>query len=113
MSLLAVTLQPFLAAKIKAVLAIIIWPRWWLLGQTRCFKWTGQKSQPVRVNLETLILGDNLIDFVLDVTEEACEAECEIMPGCNFYTYHNGNSSTYPDTCFFLTELRDMVARWL
>ena len=31
-SLLAVTLQPFLATKIEAVLATIIWPRWWLPG---------------------------------------------------------------------------------
>ena len=55
------------------------------------------------------ILGDNLIDFVLDVTEADCEAECNILPECNFYTYHNGNSSTYPDTCFFLTELREPI----
>ena len=57
------------------------------------------------------ILGDNLIDFVLDVSAEACEAECNILPECNFYTHHDGNSLTYPDTCFFLTELREPLTQ--
>ena len=35
-SLLAVTLQPFLAAKIEAVLATTIWPRWWLPASNQC-----------------------------------------------------------------------------
>ena len=28
---------------------------------------------------------------------------------CNFFTYHNSNSSTYSDTCFLLTELRENI----
>ena len=55
------------------------------------------------------ILNDNQLDFIVDVTEEACEAECENLPECNFFTYHYGNSSTYPDTCFLLTELREPI----
>ena len=46
---------------------------------------------------------------MVDVTEAACEAECQIQEGCNFFTYHNSNSSTYPETCFLLTELREPI----
>ena len=55
------------------------------------------------------ILSDNLIDFVLDVGKEACEAACNNMSACNFYTHHNQQSETYPNTCFFLTELRGVI----
>ena len=55
------------------------------------------------------ILNDNQIGFIVDVSEEACEAECEGLPECNFFTYHFANSSTYPDTCFLLTELREPI----
>ena len=51
------------------------------------------------------ILGDNLIDFAVDITKEACASECEALLGCNAYTYHFANSTSYPETCFLLTEL--------
>ena len=54
-------------------------------------------------------LSDNQIDFVVGVTEAACEAECQIQEGCEFITYHNSNSSTYHETCFLLTELREPI----
>jgi len=56
------------------------------------------------------ILTDNQVDFIVDVSEAACEAECTIVPECNFFTYHYGNSSTFPDTCFLLTELREPIS---
>jgi len=51
------------------------------------------------------IIGDNLVDFAVDLTKEACASECEDLLGCDAYTYHFGNSTTYPETCFLLTEL--------
>ena len=56
------------------------------------------------------ILSDNQVDFIVDVSEAACEAECTIAPECNFFTYHYGNSSTFADTCFLLTELREPIS---
>ena len=53
------------------------------------------------------VLGTNLIDFVASVSEAACEAECEVVESCHFFTYHWSNSSTNPDTCFLLKELQE------
>ena len=52
---------------------------------------------------------DNLLGAVQVATEAACEAECDELPECNFFTYHYGNSSTFPDTCSLLTELREPI----
>jgi len=53
------------------------------------------------------VLGTNLIDFVASVSEAACEAECEVVESCHFFTYHWANSSTNPGTCFLLKELQE------
>ena len=42
---------------------------------------------------------------MVDVTKEECASQCEDLLGCDVYTYHFGNSTTFPNTCFFLTEL--------
>ena len=55
------------------------------------------------------LLDTNLIDFIVDVTEAACEAECTILEECKFFTYHWDNSSTFPSTCFLLTELLEPI----
>ena len=52
-----------------------------------------------------LITGENLIDFAVDVSKGACASECEALLGCDVYTYHYPNSTSYPSTCFLLTEL--------
>ena len=49
------------------------------------------------------------VDFVLDVSLEVCQVLCNNMSACNFYTFHGENSTTYPDTCFLLTELREPI----
>ena len=43
-------------------------------------------------------LGENLIDFVADVTMTECEDECEVNEQCQFFTYHQPNSTVYPGT---------------
>ena len=46
-----------------------------------------------------------MIDFAVDITKEACASECEALLGCDVYTYHFSNSTSFPETCFLLTEL--------
>ena len=55
------------------------------------------------------LLGENLIDFIPELSEAACEAECEIREECHFFTYHWSNSSTFPNTCFLLTEIQEPI----
>ena len=55
------------------------------------------------------VLGDNQLDFIVDVSEAACEAECKVLTGCNFFSYHYENSSLFQETCFLLTELREPI----
>ena len=54
-------------------------------------------------------LGENLIDFVADVTMTECENECEVKEQCQFFTYHQANSTVYPGTCFLLTKLQEPI----
>ena len=54
-------------------------------------------------------IGENLIDFVSEVSEAACEAECTIREECNYFTYHWDNSTTFPATCFLLEELLEPI----
>ena len=56
------------------------------------------------------ILGDNLVDIVAGITEADCEAACEGEERCKFFTYHYGNSSLYPETCFLLSELQEPIS---
>ena len=56
------------------------------------------------------ILGENLIDYAVDVTQEACASECEALLGCHVYTYHYANSTSYPETCFLLTSIQKPVS---
>lgn len=55
------------------------------------------------------ILSDNVIDIVPDVSEAACEAECEVEELCQFFTFHFSNSTLYPNTCFLLSEIREPI----
>ena len=48
------------------------------------------------------ILGENLIDFVVDTTEIVCQQLCEADEKCKFFTFHYESSSLYPKTCFLL-----------
>ena len=73
-------------------------------------------SEDVRCDVEVYcsapvegLLGNNLIGFVNDVTEAACEAECTVEEECLFFTYHWPNSTLYPSTCFLLTEILDPI----
>ena len=54
-------------------------------------------------------LGDNLIDIVAGVSEAACEAECEVVEQCQFFTFHFSNSTLYPSTCFLLSEIQEPI----
>ena len=56
------------------------------------------------------IPGDNLIDFAVDITKEACASECKALLGCHAYTYHFANSTSYPETCFLLTKLQKPIS---
>ena len=55
------------------------------------------------------VLTDNQLDFIVDVSKEACEAQCKNLTGCNYFTYHYENSSLFQETCFLLTELREPI----
>ena len=55
------------------------------------------------------VVADNQLDIIVDVSEEACEAECKSLTGCNHFTYHYENSSLFQETCFLLTELREPI----
>ena len=52
------------------------------------------------------VLGQNLIDYVSVISEAACEAECEIEEECKYFTYYWANATTFPNTCFLLTEIQ-------
>ena len=55
-------------------------------------------------------LGDNIISVLDDVkNEKLCSESCDYDEQCNFYTYHRGNSSLYPSTCFLLSEIREPI----
>lgn len=51
---------------------------------------------------------DNLLGIAQVGTEAACEAECKVLPGCNFFTYH-GNSTASPGDCLLQTEVREPI----
>ena len=55
------------------------------------------------------ILGENVIDIKPDVSEAACEAECEGEEQCHFFTYYFSNATVYPNTCFLLSEIQEPI----
>ena len=54
-------------------------------------------------------LGDNVIDIKPDVSEAACEAECEVEEECQFFTFHFSNATVYPNTCFLLSQIQEPI----
>ena len=51
-------------------------------------------------------LSTNLITVIDNVdSEEECDSSCVLEAQCTVYTFHRSNDSTYPRTCFLLTEL--------
>ena len=51
-------------------------------------------------------LGSNLISVFDDVHEkESCIESCREDDLCHMYTFHTANSSTYPSTCFLLSDI--------
>ena len=51
-------------------------------------------------------LSSNLITVIDNVdSEEECDSSCVLEDQCAVYTFYRSNDSTYPSTCFLLTEL--------
>ena len=76
-------------------------PKDCLSEEVECFYCTA----PVEGSLST-----NLLATLGDINDEAvCSFECQAEPLCQYYTYHQRNSTLFPSTCFLLASLEGPI----
>ena len=71
-----------------------------------CFTEEVQCSKFCHASVEGIVSNENLINYVANVNETACETECDAEEECKFFTYYWPNATTFPSTCFLLRQIQ-------